>query len=137
MNRVTSLVPDGKERAERDIVRAVLAGLHRQVAAALAGDAECHVGAHQFRRASRAGMSSCPTCAPSLAGLAHQISAVVQQERDAARLRHRAQHVDRAAPGIIVNVLQPKLHRRDIAGIQRGCQRSANGTGSSCGGVIR
>ena len=71
-------------------------------------------------RAWRAGMSSCPTCTPSQPVGTHQIGAVVQQERHVARLRHRPQHVDRPPPRIVIDVLQPQLHRRHVAGVQRG-----------------
>ncbi len=54
------------------------------------------------------------------AGLADEIGPVVQQEGDAAGLRDRAQRVGGAADRVVRDILQAKLQRRDVAGIERG-----------------
>ena len=52
-----------------------------------------------------------------------QVGAVVQQESDAAALRDRAQPVDGPAPGIVRRLLQPQLHGRHVASVERRRQR--------------
>ena len=124
--RVTSLVPGGKEGAERHVVGAVLARLHGEIAATLAGDAERCLRTDQRPRLARRDVLL-PDMDAIAAGGAHQVGAVVQQERNATRLCHRAQRVDGAPPVVLGDVLQPQLHRRDCrirpggwpAGIQR------------------
>ena len=66
-----------------------------------------------------------------------QVGAVVQQERDAARLGDRQQRLDRPADGVVVDVLQPDLQRRHVAGIERRGQQVGEAGRSRAGGVIR
>jgi hypothetical protein len=56
----------------------------------------------------------------AVAALRHrEIRPVIDEERHAARLYHRPQHVDRAPQRVIVQVLEAELHRRHVPGIQR------------------
>ena len=108
----------GKEGAEGHVIRAVLAGLHRQVAAVLAGHAQ-----RQARSDQLAGLCGGSVLLADMhavaAGSHDQVGTVVQQEGHAARLRHRAQRVDRTPPGGVGLVLQAELNGGDITAIQR------------------
>jgi hypothetical protein len=64
----------------------------------------------------------------------HDHSAGTRHSRDCAT---GPQHVDRPPPRVVVDVLEPQLHRRHVACVERRGEPVANRDGSSAGGVIR
>jgi hypothetical protein len=52
------------------------------------------------------------------AGLESEVGSVIEQEGDAAPLRLGPQRVDRAADGVVVDILETELRAGDIAAIQ-------------------
>jgi hypothetical protein len=57
---------------------------------------------------------------PVAAGLEGEIGPVIEQKGDAPPLGQRPQRVDRAADGIVVDILEAQLQAGDVAGIERG-----------------
>jgi C4-type Zn-finger protein len=53
--------------------------------------------------------------APRLEG---QVRAIIEQKSDAAALDHRAQHVDRTADPVIIEILQAQLQAGDVTAIE-------------------
>ncbi len=114
-----------EEGAEGDVVGAVLAGLHGEVAAGVAGDAQGEAGQELAGVGGRrVGLADMGAVAARSGG---EVGAVVEQEGDAAGLDDRAQGVDGAAPGVVGRVLQAELDcrpRRRRRGRRRACPRT-------------
>jgi hypothetical protein len=127
----------GEKRAERDVVRAVLAGLHREVPAVVAGDAEGEGGADEGAGFACRGVGLADMDAVGPMGV-DEIGAVIEEEGDAAGLGDGAERVDGAAPVVVVGLLEAQLDGRHIARVQGAGERFGEvGAGGGGGDEIK
>ena len=122
----------GEEGAEGHVVRAILAGLHGEVSAVVAGDAEGEGWADKGACFAGRGIGLADVDAVG-AGLQDKVGAVVEEEGDAARLGDREKGVDGAAPVVVVGFLEAKLDGGDVACVE-GASEGLGEVGAGCGG---
>ena len=113
------------EGAERDIVGARLARLHREMAAVVAGHADLRRRAEHRARLARIAVALAEMHAVRAEPLRER-DAVVDDERDVARGADRRSGSASARSPRAVDALQPELERRDRPGIERRCRRSGS-----------
>ena len=115
-----------EEGAERDIIGARLARLHREVAAVVAGDADLRRRAEQRARLARIAvlLPEMDAVGAEPLGEAH---IVVDDEGDLARRADRLQRLGEARRLVLVDALHPELEGGDRPRVERRRERVGKG----------
>ena len=122
----------GVEGAEGDVVGGVFAGLHGEVPAVVAGDAEGEVFADAG--AGLAGVHVCLADVDAVAAVVgDEVGAVIEEEGDVAGLGDGAEGFDCAAPVVVVDVFEAELDGGDVARVERAGERVGEGFVGGCG----
>ena len=109
------------EGAERDIVRAGLARLHREMAAVVAGLADLRRRAEQRARLADVAVALAQVDAVGAEPLG-QLHAVIDDERDIGIGADALQRLGEPRQLMLVDVLHAQLERRRDAGLERGLE---------------
>ena len=117
-----------KERAKRHIIGPGLGGVHRQMPAVMAGDADDGLFTDDPPRLGdrHVGLAQMNAVATQFS---REVRSVVQEQGDAIRPADRAHCTNHRADDLIRRILQANLQGRDIAALHRAGQLRGEGGG--------